>query len=59
MHEEYFGIKYESRFNPSFWFMLKLKLFGKKIIEHSSNGVVAVWYLYKDVLYMTDYSIFG
>jgi len=57
MHEEYFKFKHKPTFNPSFWFMLKLRLFGKKIVERHGQ-IEAVWYLYKDVLYMTKYSSF-
>ncbi len=44
-------------FTPSFLFMLKLRLFGKKIVGHA-GPVEAVWYAYKGKLYMTKYSAF-
>ena len=54
MHEEYFGWESVSTFNPSFWFMLKLRLFGKRL-EERSGLCTAVWYAYKGKLYMTRY----
>jgi len=54
MHEEYFGWPSVSTFNPSFWFMLKLRLFGRKLVERS-GPFTAVWYAYKGKLYMTRY----
>ena len=56
MHEEYFHMENKLTFNPSFWMMLKLKLFGKKITERAGN-IEAVWYEYKGTLYMTKYSV--
>ena len=58
MNEEYFNMENIPTFNPSFWFMLKLKLFGKHIVEYGSNGIKAEWYLYRGKLYMTNYSQF-
>ncbi|MDE2128774.1 MAG: hypothetical protein KGJ74_03800 [Betaproteobacteria bacterium] len=55
MHEEYFSFPNVPTFVPGFWFMLKLKIFGKKIVERS-GAVEAVWYAYKGKLYMTKYS---
>lgn len=57
MNEQYFDMEHVPTFNPSFWFMLKLRLFGEKIVERSDN-VTAVWYAYKGKLYMTKYSAF-
>ena len=57
MNEQYFTFKHVPTFDPSFWFMLKLRLFGKKIVEHA-GPVEAVWYAYKGKLYMTKYSAF-
>lgn len=54
MNEQYFQFPNKVTFNPSFWFMLKLRLFGKKITERH-GPITAVWYLYKGVLYMTRY----
>ena len=55
MNEQYFNKEHINCFNPSFFFMLKLKIFGEKIVEHAGS-VEAVWYLYKNKLYMTNYS---
>lgn len=54
MHDEYFGWENINTFNPSFLFMLKLRLFGKRLEE--LHGVyTCVWYAYKGKLYMTRY----
>lgn len=55
MNEEYYKYECIHTFNPSFLFMLKLRLFGKKITEYA-GGIEAVWYLYDGKLYMTKYS---
>lgn len=57
MHEEYFGLESVSTFNPSFWFMLKLRLFGTRLEERSGECTV-VWYAYKGKLYLTKYDAF-
>ena len=56
-HEEYFKYESVNCFNPNFLFMLKLKLFGVKIVEYAGK-IEAVFYLYKGKLYMTKYSAF-
>ena len=55
MHEQYFNMECSNLFYPSLLFKLKLKLFGKKIVE-VHGGIEAVWYAYKGKLYMTKYS---
>ena len=55
MNEEYFKKEHISLYNPSTLMMLKLKLFGKRIVERHGD-IEAVWYLYKNKLYMTKYS---
>lgn len=57
MHEQYFGMDNIYMFCPTFLFMLKLRLFGKKIVEHA-GAIECVWYAYKGKLYMTKYSRF-
>ena len=57
MNEQYLKFPIKNTFNPSFWFMLKLRLFGKKITERQGQ-ITAVWYLYQGVLYMTRYDAF-
>jgi len=58
MNEQYFKLPSKTTFDPSFWFMLKLRLFGKKITERHGQ-ITAVWYLYNGVLYMTRYDSAG
>ena len=55
--QQYFQYPIKSAFNANFWVMLKLRLFGKKIVERKGE-TTAVWYLYKGVLYMTRYDSF-
>ena len=55
MHKEYFSWPSVPTFTPTFLFMLRLRLFGKKIVERAGR-VEAVWYAYKGKLYMTKYS---
>jgi len=55
MSEQYFNMEHIPTFNPSFWFMLKLRLLGKKITEQA-GPYTAVWYAYKGKLYMTRYN---
>ena len=57
MHEQYFHMEHITIFNKNFWFMLKLRIFGKKIQERAGM-CTATWYAYKGKLYMTDYSMF-
>lgn len=47
---------YKHTFEPSFWFMLKLRLFGKKITEQAGQ-VETVFYIYKGKTYMTKYGV--
>jgi hypothetical protein len=54
MNEEYFGLENIPTFNPSLWMMLKLRMFGKRIVEYHGR-YKAVWYHYKGKLYMTEY----
>ena len=53
-NEQYFGIKNVLTVNPGFWFMLKLRLFGKRIEEHHGR-YTCVWYAHNGVLYQTRY----
>lgn len=57
MHEQYFKFEHVPTFAPSFWLMLKLRLFGKRITERAGR-IEAVWYAYKGKLYMVKYSAF-
>ncbi len=57
MHEEYFGWPSVTTIAPGFWFMLRLRLFGKKISERTGL-VTAVWYAYKGKLHLTKYDSF-
>lgn len=59
MNDQYFGWPDVIADKRNILLMLKLRLFGEKIVEHSPSGVTAVWYAYKGKLYMTDYSIFA
>ena len=54
MNKQYFNKEFVSTLEPSFWFMLKLRLFGEKITEHSGKWEM-ICYMYKDVIYMTKY----
>lgn len=57
MHEEYFDMEHIHTFDAGFWFMLKLRIFGKKIQERAGR-YTATWYAYKGKLYITEYSEF-
>lgn len=58
MHEQYFHMEHQYFFHPSWWWKVKFKLFGKKIEEFTPTGIWATWYMYKNKLYMTNYSIY-
>ena len=53
-HAQFFGWPSIPTYNPSFWFMLKLRLFGRRLEEWSGRQRV-VWYAYKGKLYLTEY----
>lgn len=57
MHEEYFHFEHVSKINAGFWFMLKLRLFGKRIVERAGQ-IEAVWYAYRGKLYMVKYAAY-
>jgi len=56
-NKPYYQMEHVTSFRASFWFMLKIRIFGKKIQERAGN-CTATWYAYKGKLYMTDYSAY-
>ncbi len=54
MNEQYFDKEYIRNFDRTFWFMWKLRIFGKRIIEHS-GPYKTVWYVHEGKLYLADY----
>jgi len=57
MSEDYLNFPQDTTFTHSFLFMMKLRIFGKKI-EARCNGYTIVWYVYKGKLYLTRYDAF-